>query len=235
MCDSRVFVIRNFWKNERPTSTESETATEHSYYPKSETETEISELESDQPTETINDHVKNLELSKNEPRNENRMHEYKIKRLQEKIARWTTENGAAGDSRIQLENELSTCKFRNDQLKSDNRRLEIQSKKYKTESQEKQARLENEMLACKARINQLESDNRGLEIQNKKYQAKSQEEQAQLKIELSTYKSRNDQLKSDIRLLESQKKKYQTQAREKQAQLKNYEKILERKKCKLLG
>ena len=233
MCDSRVFLIRNFWKNERPTSTESETATEHSYYRKSETETEISELESDQPTETINDHVKNLELSKNEPRNENRMLE--IKRLQEKIARWTTENGAAGDSRIQLENELSTCKFRNDQLKSDNRRLEIQSKKYKTESQEKQARLENEMLACKARINQLESDNRGLEIQNKKYQAKSQEEQAQLKIELSTYKSRNDQLKSDIRLLESQKKKYQTQAQEKQAKLKNYEKVLKLKKCKLLG
>ena len=109
MCDSRVFLIRNFWKDERPTSTEYETATEHSFYPESETETEISELESDQPTETINDHVKNLELSKNEPRNENRMHEYKIKRLQEKIARWTTENGAAEDSRIQLENELSTC------------------------------------------------------------------------------------------------------------------------------
>ena len=115
MCDSRVFLIRNFWKDERPTSTEYETATEHSFYPESETETEISELESDQPTETINDHVKNLELSKNEPRNENRMLE--IKRLQEKIARWTTENGAAGDSRIQLENELINCHSRIDQEK----------------------------------------------------------------------------------------------------------------------
>ena len=131
MCDSRVFLIRNFWKDERPTSTEYETATEHSFYPESETETEISELKSDQRTETINDQIKNLELSKNELRNENRKLEYEIKRYQEKMARLTIENRAAKDSRIQLENELSTCKSRIDQLVTENRWLEIKEKKYR--------------------------------------------------------------------------------------------------------
>ena len=55
----------------------------------------------------------------------------------------TIENGAAEDSRIQLENELLTCKSRNDQLESDIRLIEIQNKKYLTESQEKQAQLKN--------------------------------------------------------------------------------------------
>ena len=155
MCDSRVFLIRNFWKNERPSSTEYETATENSYYPKSETDTEISGTKSEQPVEIIEDLVKNLQSSNNELKNENRKVEYKVKRLHEKLARLTTEIGVVEDSRIQLENELLTCKSHNDKLESDNRLLEIQKKKYQTESQEKQAQLEthqkenNALKTCK--------------------------------------------------------------------------------------
>ena len=70
--------LRNFWKNERPTSTENETSSENSYYPKSETETEISGTGSEQPEEIIHDQIQNLELSKIELKNENRKLEYKI-------------------------------------------------------------------------------------------------------------------------------------------------------------
>ena len=178
MCDSRVFLIRIFWENERLTSTEHETATEDSFYPKSENETEISELKTGQPTETINDHLQNLEY---------KMIDYKIKRLQEKMARLTTENGSMENERMELENELLACKSRIDQLETGNRLLENQKKKYQTESLEKQAQLENErmeleneLLACKFRIDQLESGNRLLKNQKKKFQTQSLEKQAQL-------------------------------------------------------
>ena len=84
-------MIRNFWKNERPSSTEYETATENSYYPKSETDTEISGTKIEQPTETLEDQIKILELSKIELENENRKLEYKVKRYQKNLARLTTE------------------------------------------------------------------------------------------------------------------------------------------------
>ena len=58
------------------------------------------------------------------------------------MARLTTENGAAEDTRIKLENELLTSKSRIDQLEDDIRLLKIQKNKYQTESQEKQAQLE---------------------------------------------------------------------------------------------
>ena len=144
-----------FWANNRPTSTEDETSTEKSYYPKSETETEILGSKIEQPTETFEDQIKILESSKIVLKNENRKVEYKVKRLQEKLARLTTEIGAVEDSRIQLENELINCKSRIDQLESDNRLLEIQKNKYQTESQEKQAQLEtyqkenNALIKCK--------------------------------------------------------------------------------------
>ena len=130
LCDSRVFLIRNFWKNERPSSTEYETATENSYNLKNETDTEISETKSEQPTETIENQINNLELSKIELKSENRKLEYRINRFQEKLARLTTENGAAEDIRIQMENELVNCKSRIDQLESGNRLLEMQKNKY---------------------------------------------------------------------------------------------------------
>ena len=82
-------------------------------------------------------------MSKIELKNENRKLEYQIKRYQKKnVARLTTENGAAENERIELENELLTCKSRIDQLESDIQLLEIQKKKYQTESKEKQAQLE---------------------------------------------------------------------------------------------
>ena len=144
-----------FWANNRPTSTEDETSTENSYYPKSETETEISEPKNDPPTETVDDQIRNLELSKNELKNNNRRLELTIKRFQENVARMTTEIGAAEESRIQIENEFLNCKSTIDGLESDIRRLEFQKKKYQTESQEKQAQLEtcekekNALIKCK--------------------------------------------------------------------------------------
>ena len=144
-----------FWANNRPTSTEDETSTENSYYPRSDTETEISGENSEQPAEIIEDQIENFELSKIELKNENRRLEYQIKRYQKNVARLTTENGAAENERIELENELLTCKSRIDQLESDIRLLEIQKKKYQTESQEKQAQLEkyekenNALIKCK--------------------------------------------------------------------------------------
>ena len=144
-----------FWANNRPTSTEDETSTKNSYYPRSDTETEISGENSEQSAEIIEDQIKNFELSKIELKNENRKLEYQIKRYQKNVARLTTENGAAENERIELENELLTCKSRIDQLESDIRLLEIQKKKYQTESQEKQAQLEkyetenNALIKCK--------------------------------------------------------------------------------------
>ena len=150
-----VSLKRIFWANNRPTPTEDETSTANSYYPESETETEISQTGMELPEEIIEDQIQNLELSKIELMNKNRKLEYEIIRFQEKLARLMTENGAAEDTRLQLVNELLTCKSQNDQLKIDNRRLEIQKKKYQTESQEKQAQLEkyqkdnNAMIKCK--------------------------------------------------------------------------------------
>ena len=85
-----------FWANNRPTSTEDETSTENSYYPKSESETEIPGTKSEQAVEIIHDQIKNLGLSKIYLRNENRKLEYKIKRFQEKLSRLTIENGNFG-------------------------------------------------------------------------------------------------------------------------------------------
>ena len=99
--------------------------------------------------------MKNLALSNIELKNENRKLEYKIKRYQSNLARLTAENGAAQNERIDLENELLACKSRSDQLESDIQLLEIQKKKYQTESKEKQAQLEtyekerNALVKCK--------------------------------------------------------------------------------------
>ena len=155
MCDSdsQVFLTRNFWKIERPTSTENETESENSYYPKSETDTVISGTKSEQPVKIIEDLVKNLQSSNNELKNENLKFEYEFE--YEKLARLTTEIAAVEDSRFQLGNELLNCKSHNDKLESDNRLLEMQKKKYQTESQEKQAQLEkyenknNALIKCK--------------------------------------------------------------------------------------
>ena len=113
------------------------------------------EPKNEQPTETIEDQIKKLELSKIELKSENRKLEYKIKRYQKNLARLTTENGAAENERIELENELLNCKSHNDKIESENRLLKMQKKKYQTESQKKQAQLEtyqkenNALIKCK--------------------------------------------------------------------------------------
>ena len=102
------------------------------------------EPKNQQPTKTIADQIKNLELSKIELKSENRKLEYKIKRFQEKMARLTTENGAAEGSRIQLENDLINCHSRIDQLVTENRRLEIKEKKYQNKLNLARLTTENE-------------------------------------------------------------------------------------------
>ena len=130
MSDSRVFFIRNFWKNERPTSTENETETENPSHPKSETKTEVSRTNqwatSGQPVQIIEDQIKSLELSK--LKNENRKFEFKIKRFEAEMARLTTENDAAENDRPELAEVLLDYKARINQLESDNRQLEIKKK-----------------------------------------------------------------------------------------------------------
>ena len=152
MSDSRVFLIRNFWKNEKPTTTENETETENPSYPKSETKTEVSETKSEQPVKIIEDQIKSLELSKNELKNENRKLEFKILRFQAEMAKLTTENEAAENDRTELAKVLLNYKARINQLESDNRRLEMEKLKYQIESKEKQAQLETylkEKIKCK--------------------------------------------------------------------------------------
>ena len=143
-------MIRNFWNNERPTSTEWETETEDSYYPESESCNEIEKPRREQSTEeTLEDQIKILELSKNKLKSENRKLEYKIKGVQRELAILITKNEAAENDRIELENELLISKSRIDELETnnrrletDNRRLKVHTKEYKTEAQEKQAQLE---------------------------------------------------------------------------------------------
>ena len=76
--------------------------------------------------------VDEIEISE---KSENRKHEYKLKSFQQNLARFEIKNGASGkcwklleNDRIELENELITCKSQIDQLKTDNQRLEDQSK-----------------------------------------------------------------------------------------------------------
>ena len=89
-------MIRNFWANERPTTTENVTETENPNYPKSQTKAETPRKIG--KVQIIEDQMKNLELSK--LKNENRKLEFKILRFEAEMARLKTENDVA-------ENEIS--------------------------------------------------------------------------------------------------------------------------------
>ena len=80
--------------------------------------------------------------------NDHRKLEYKMEYFQQNLARLKTVNGAAGKcwklleiDRIELENELISCKSRIDQLELDNQLLEIKANENQAESQELQAQL----------------------------------------------------------------------------------------------
>ena len=117
--------MRNFWKNERPSSTESET--ESSICTESEAEVEIS---SRGPV--------NLNLTRNELKSEIR----KLERQQDKserrlrnqeriIGQLKTKNEFVVNKNVQLAKELAIAQSRINQLESENRQHEHEKKKYK--------------------------------------------------------------------------------------------------------
>ena len=104
-CDYKIFPIRKFWENERPSSSEDETEPEGSHHSTSEAQTNCS-------TELIMDNieaVKDLNLSTNELKSEIRKLEYKISKLE-------TENKIVENKRNQLENKLKSSEERYDAL-----------------------------------------------------------------------------------------------------------------------
>ena len=136
---SRVFLIRKFWENERPSSTEYET--ESSYYPESEAETEKGE---DHPVEEIIDPFKVLykvEIERLQCKIQNC--EQSLKNRDRVISQLKLENAAVNNERIELQNELITSKSRISQLESENRKHKREKQKYITESQQKQAKLKS--------------------------------------------------------------------------------------------
>ena len=116
--------------------------------------------------------------------NDYRKLQYKMEYFQQNLARLKTINGAAGkcwklleNDRIELENELISCKSRIDQLELDNQRLEIKENENQAELLRKQAKIEsfekqnneltsenqaakNELINCKSRIDQLALENK---------------------------------------------------------------------------
>ena len=129
--------------------------------------------------------IDETEMSKS--KSENQKYEYKLKSFQQNLARLKIENGASGkcwelleNDRIELENELTSCKSRIEQLEMENRRLE---QKCQNESQEKQAQLEI-----------LEKQNNQLEQKL----AKLTKEKTTAESELGSCKSRIDQLERTV-------------------------------------
>lgn len=142
---NRVFLIRKFWENERPSSTEYET--ESSYYPESEAETEKGE---DHPVKEIIDPFKILDPTATKFKVEIERLQCKIQNCEQSlknrervISQLELENTAVNNERIELQNELITSKSRISQLESENRKHEREKQKYITESQQKQAKLQS--------------------------------------------------------------------------------------------
>ena len=101
----KIFMIRNFWQNERPSSTESETES-------TESEAKV-KISSREPMIQIVETVKNLDLNPNELKSEIRRLEYQLERaktsLQNKekvITQLTTENEIVANEKVQLEYQL---------------------------------------------------------------------------------------------------------------------------------
>ena len=177
----KIFMIRNFWQNERPSSTESET--ESSVCTESEAEVEISTREPMIQNVTT---VKNLDLTHNELKSEIRKLEYQLERSatslqnQEKlISQLTTKNEIVSNKNVRLENEFAIAQSRINHLESEIRRYKYEKVKYEVDFQG----LKDRNAMAQSRINHLES-----EIRRYKY------EKVQFEADFQGQKDRNDLL-----------------------------------------
>ena len=125
-----VFLARNFWENERPSSTENQT--ESSNYPESQAETVVPRESRDPPITKLEKPLENLENI--ELKSKIRKLEYEIERTKKEkrnqeltdqavINQLKRQNIASESEKMELENELIECKSRIDQLKYENQRL----------------------------------------------------------------------------------------------------------------
>ena len=147
-------MIRKFWENERPSSTEY--GTESSYYPESEAETEKGK---DHSIEEIIDPFKILDLSATKFKAEIERLQCKIQNCERNlnnrervISQLKLENTVVNNERIELQNELITSKSRISQLESENRKHEREKQKYIIESQQKLSKLQSFEERCIALI-----------------------------------------------------------------------------------
>ena len=131
-----MFLVRNYWKNERPSSTENDT--ESSNYPESQPETIVSR-QSDISLPELENPLKDLDLSNLELKSKIRKLEYEVERSKKdkRNQEWTSEavmnqlkrqNKASESEKLELENELIACKSRIDQLEYQNQQLTIMAK-----------------------------------------------------------------------------------------------------------
>ena len=129
--------MRNFWKNERPSSTESET--ESSICTESEAEVEISTREPMIQNVAI---VKNLDLTHNELKSEIRKLEYQLERSESSLqnqgklfSQLTTKNEIVSNKNVQLDNEIVIAQSRINHLESEIRRYKYEQVKYEVHFQ----------------------------------------------------------------------------------------------------
>jgi len=129
-------LIRNFWKNERPSSTENETD-----YPTEESESEDERTRSMFEIRQLENPLQNLEESNIALISENRRLKYKIRKFQKEhrkqqkeISHLKAENKALKNDKVENKNNLMVCESCTNQLESnarkreyDNQRATIQS------------------------------------------------------------------------------------------------------------
>ena len=109
---------RNFWKNERPTSTEYETETE-------------SQGHSESEAGTVN-LVNEIKICHQNLKTRNKL-----------ISQLKNENEAVNAERNELEIELINCQSRIKQLESENRQYQREKQKWKSHLQEKDVKLKS--------------------------------------------------------------------------------------------
>ena len=174
----KIFTIRKFWQNERPSSTESETES-------TESEAKV-KISSREPMIKNVATVKNLDLTHSELKSEIRKLEYQLERsetsLQNQenlISQLTTKNEIVSNKNVRHENEFATARSRINHLESEIRRYKYEQVKYEVDFQG----LKDRNTIAQSRINHLES-----EIRRYKY------EKVQYEADFQGQKDRNDLL-----------------------------------------
>ena len=147
-----MFLIRNFWEIEKPSSTEDET--ESTSYPGSEVETVVPFQSKDNLIPELESPLQNLELPNFELKSEIRKLQFEVERChttirnqelnhQSVINQLKRENGTANNDRLELEKELIASKSRVDQLEFEIKRLERVKMKFQSDFEERKAKCES--------------------------------------------------------------------------------------------